>query len=353
MINLRTGTPGACKTLSAVEALAKMLGRWEKHPEEARPIFVHNVKDLALPHSPVPLVEWNEGKNKPSVMVPDWDAMPDGSWVLIDEAQGFFPPRSSASTPPPHVAWLNTHRHRGFDIEIITQHPKLIDGSVRALVGKHQHFRRLFGGQRAYCYEWDACSDSLAGLANAVGGMYPFPKKAFEWYKSAEVHTKQSFKLPKWLLIPVIGIGIGLFAFPKAYTVLSGGIAGKGLGNAAIPSVAASSPARLLNSSSAGALAPASAASSQAAPFTVPAIPVIVARPTVAGCMSTPTRCVCLDADGRASEVTEDQCRIAAVELGGLVPYDNNHRVPDDVTRPNSARAIVNGLLKPADSDSR
>ena len=169
MINLRTGTPGACKTLSAVEHLAKMIERWEKHPDEARPVFVHGVKDLALPHAPVPLIEWREGQNKPPVMVPDWDAMPDGSFVLVDEAQSFFPPRSSASTPPPHVAWLNTHRHRGFDIEVITQHPKLIDGSVRALVGKHQHYRRLFGGQRSYCYEWDACSDSLSGAEAEAG----------------------------------------------------------------------------------------------------------------------------------------------------------------------------------------
>ena len=166
MITLRTGTPGACKTLSAVEALSKMLARWEKHPEEARPVYVHGVKDLALPHAPLPVKEWRERPDKPAIMVPDWDQMADGAFVLVDEAQSFFPPRSSASTPPPHVAWLNTHRHRGFDIEVITQHPKLIDGSLRALVGKHQHFRRMFGRKVSVCYEWDACSDSLSGLAD-------------------------------------------------------------------------------------------------------------------------------------------------------------------------------------------
>ena len=317
MINLRTGTPGACKTLSAVEHLAKMIERWEKHPDEARPVFVHGVKDLALPHAPVPLIEWREGQNKPPVMVPDWDAMPDGSFVLVDEAQSFFPPRSSASTPPPHVAWLNTHRHRGFDIEVITQHPKLIDGSVRALVGKHQHYRRLFGGQRSYCYEWDACSDSLSGLQNAVGGYYPFPKNAMRWYKSAEIHTKQKFKLPKWLLIPVIGIGIGAFAIPHAYSIITGGISGKGL--AAVreaPATVQRAPA-----GSAGALAPVSAPVGP-----VQAVKNIILPPAVAGCMATPTRCLCVDVGGQVAVVSETACRVASEHLGGLVPYDTTPR---------------------------
>lgn len=337
MINLRTGTPGACKTLSAVEALAKMQARWGKNPEEARPIFVHGVKDLALPHAPVPVKEWREGGAKPPVMVPDWDAMPDGSWVLIDEAQSFFPPRSSAATPPPHVAWLNTHRHRGFDIEVITQHPKLIDGSLRALVGKHQHFRRLFGGQRSYCYEWDACSDSLSGLNNAVGGYYPFPKKAFQWYKSAEVHTKQKFKLPKWLLIPVIGIVIGLVAIPRAYSVLTGGIMGKGL-SAKVASATASAPA---------ASAAVAAVSAPAQSSLVHAVAEAIKPTPVAGCMATPTKCLCVDQAGLAAHVDEDVCRAAAVTLGGLVPYDTTPRPRVSTGDFQSVPALVTSQLEP------
>ena len=70
MISLRTGTPGACKTLSAVEALSKMLARFEAHPEEARPVFVHGVKDLALPHAPVPVTEWRENERSPRFRCP-------------------------------------------------------------------------------------------------------------------------------------------------------------------------------------------------------------------------------------------------------------------------------------------
>lgn len=235
MIELNTGVPGAGKTLGMVERLAKLIDRWAAHPEEARSIFVSGIPDLALPHALMPLKSVQVAKAGAPMLVPDWDEMPDGSLVIIDEAQGCFPPRSSASTAPAHVAWLNVHRHRGFDIWLTTQHPKLIDGSVRALVGRHQHFRRMFGMQVAVIYEWDACSDSLSGMNNAVTTKWWYPKKAFKWYKSAEIHTKQNFKFPKWLLILPLGIAMGLFFVPRAYTSLSGAISGKGLSSQSKP----------------------------------------------------------------------------------------------------------------------
>lgn len=222
MIELRTGVPGSGKTLSMVVTLSRLFKRWESSPEEARPVFVLGIPDLAFPVSEVPLKSVQIHKAGSPSLVPDWDAMPDGSLVLIDEAQGVFPPRSTASVAPVHVLWLNTHRHHGFDIWLTTQHPKLIDNSVRALVGKHQHYRRLFGGSRAIVYEWDSCSDNLGGIKTAVTTYWSFPKKSFKCYKSAEVHTKQQFKYPKWLFIPVVGLLMALFFVPRAYSVMFG-----------------------------------------------------------------------------------------------------------------------------------
>src|SRR3989338_481425 len=221
MIELRTGIPGSGKTLSMVQMLAKLLARWESKPDEVRPIFVHGIPDLALSHSSLPVGQFQSKSTNPIIWVPDWEALPEGALVIIDEAQGFFPPRSSQSTPPPYVAWLNTHRHKGIDLWLTTQHPKLIDTAVRALVGKHQHYRRLFGGARSAVYEFDGCNDSLSNLGSAVISYYPYPKQVYKWYKSAETHTKQSFRLPKWIIIPVLGVVLGIFAIPKAYTVLS------------------------------------------------------------------------------------------------------------------------------------
>lgn len=232
MITLRTGVPGGGKTLHMVEHISKLFKRWEKFPAEARPVFVHNIPFLAFPVAELPFHLVPLLKGEAPVLVPDWKAVPDGSYVFIDEAQGkfdeetgrikyhLFPPRSAAVAAPAHVAWLNTHRHHGIDIDITTQHPKLLDSGLRALVGKHMHLRRLFGRRRAVVYEWDACSDNLSGQKNAVTTYWPYPKKIFEFYKSAEVHTKQNFKLPKWMLLPVLGLAMAVVFFPKAYGVL-------------------------------------------------------------------------------------------------------------------------------------
>ena len=269
MIELRTGVPGAGKTLSMVSKLAALFKRWETHPEEARPVFIHNIKGLKFPVSAMPLVQYQRKSSEPVRWVPDWAAMPDGSLVLIDECQGnhepnkdgqielLFPPRSSSSEAPPHVSWLNTHRHHGIDIWLTTQNPKLIDITVRALVGKHQHYRRLFGGNRAMIYEWDACSDNLSGMKTAVIAYFSFPKKSYEWYKSAEIHTKQSFRLPRWLLIPVIGLVLGALFIPKAYTVLSNGMSGKGLSKSSSPVLESKAPVSLpATAAKGGAVAP-------------------------------------------------------------------------------------------------
>lgn len=221
MIELNTGVPGSGKTLSKVQELARLIKRWEKHPEEARPVFVLGIPNLSLPHAPVPLKSVQVDKAGAPRLVPDWEEMPDGSLVLIDECQGIFPPRSSQSTPPAHVAWLNTHRHRGFDLWITTQQPKLIDASVRALVGRHKHFRRVFGMKRAIIYEWDACSDSLSGMNNAVKTNWSYPSDVFKWYKSAEIHTKQRFKLPLWFGILPLGVILCLYFVPAAYSAIT------------------------------------------------------------------------------------------------------------------------------------
>jgi len=233
MIELNTGVPGSGKTLSMVQQLAVLVSRWDRHLEEARPIFVHGIPELAIPHAAMPLLSVAVGQLGLSEVVPDWQAMPEGSLVIIDECQCAFPPRSTQSKPLPHVAWLNVHRHHGFDIWLTTQHPKLIDGSVRALVGKHKHFRRLFGGQRAMVYEFDACNDGLGGLKNAVKSYWAYPKKAFTWYKSAQVHTKQRFRLPMWVFIPLLAIALAVVFFPRAYSILTHSISGKSLHDSA------------------------------------------------------------------------------------------------------------------------
>lgn len=315
MIELRTGLPRNGKTLSIVHELAQRVKRWDKHPEEGRPIFCHNIPNLTLPHSPMPYAERLVNKDGQVVYVPDWGAMPDGSLVIIDEAQDCFPPRSSQSLAPPHVAWLNRHGHRGFDIIVTTQHPKLIDGAVRALVGKHRHYRRTFGWQKSIVYEWDACSDNLGGYKNAVISYFQYPKEAFSYYKSATEHTKQEFKLPRWFAIPIIGVIGCLYFIPHAYLTVSGIVSGK----KPVPVVVASRPITP-SSGKGGAVAPTAPASPLVSlPSSVPALGAVVpSAPVFVGCIANQDHCRCLTSEGAVVEEPE-QCRESSEHVGYLV----------------------------------
>lgn len=244
MLTLKTGTPGSGKSLTAVAELQKASER-----EAVRPVFVHGIPDLALPFIPLPvfapvvMVKGQPQAVQSRGLEVDWSVVPDGALVVIDEAQHVFPTRPAGSAVPGYVGFLNTHRHRGIDILLITQHPRLIDGAVRKLVGKHQHYRRVFGGRRHVCYEWDHCSEALGGMAEATKRLAGFPSRAFTAYKSAEVHTRPAFAKPLWLAVPVIAVGALVWVGPMAYRTLRGEIGGEGVG-AAVSSAPASSPTR-------------------------------------------------------------------------------------------------------------
>jgi hypothetical protein len=126
------------------------------------------------------------------------------------------------------------------------------------------------------------------------------------------------------LLIPIIGAVIGLVAIPRAYSTLTNGIGGKGL-----------NPDRLeaIKAQAASASAPIGAASATQDRSILAKLQDVVKPPKVAGCMATVTRCSCLDTDGRRADfVSEYECRIAAVELGGLISYDNERRAQVSAT---------------------
>lgn len=293
MITLKTGVPGASKTLSAVHELALTLGRQMKGKEETRPIYVHGVKDLTLPH-----FELEDGK--------EWMNCPEGAIVIIDEAQGTFPPRSSTSKAPPHVEALNTHRHRGIDLVVITQHPKLIDQAVRRLVGKHQHYRRLYGGKTSICYEWDHCEDSLLGIKTATKSMFRQPRDAYRYYKSAEIHTKQKHKVPTWLVaFPVAVVALAFYGGPTVARILSGK-------PAAEASAVVDEPGVLRAAAVEVEAAPALVQSGQGAP----------AEPIIAGCIRIKARCECIDSRGISIPVDYDRCMGSSERGGLLVPYN-------------------------------
>lgn len=204
MIVLHTGQPGAGKTLYTlwhVEQRAK---------KEGRTVYFFGITDCKVPG----WIELDSGDK--------WHTMPAGSIVVIDEAQRVFRPRSPGSQVPAHVEALETHRHAGIDLYVITQHPKLLDTNIRRLVGLHRHVMRAFGAGAAIVHEWNETRpDPDLSREGSISTTWRYPKEVFAWYKSAEVHThKARVPLRVWLVLGspllLVALGYGVYAMVKA-----------------------------------------------------------------------------------------------------------------------------------------
>lgn len=171
MIILITGLPGSGKSLYTVTVLPKRF--------EGRTIHQTGIDGLTLPW-----VRFDD--------VEQWQTLPPGSVLVIDEAQLKMPLRPATQQPPAWIEQLTKHRHLGLDIVLITQHPNLIDSYVRRLVGEHIHLHRALGFQRATTYTWDSYHEAFLMKSRksiARVGTFNYPASSFGLYKSAEVHT--------------------------------------------------------------------------------------------------------------------------------------------------------------------
>lgn len=255
MIYLITGVPGSGKTLYAVSTLVQKLAaeKLKKRGKEIeRRVIVDGIPDLVIPHERMAEVddETMTGDGDSILNWPHW--CKPGDILVIDEVQRYWRPRGMGTKPPEMIKALETHRHLGVDFVLITQNPMLIDQNVRRLVGRHQHIRRLFGLQRAVIYDWDGCSVDVHRTKSATVTMWGYPKSAYDLYKSSELHTKQRQKIPPWIVVPVLGLILGIFVAPTAFSTIKGVTTGKGIHSslqppkdqaAPIPSAVASAPA--------------------------------------------------------------------------------------------------------------
>lgn len=196
MIYLITGLPGNGKTLYTLWHIR------ERAKEEQRPVFYSGIPDLNIP-------EWQECD------ADKWFDCPPGSIIIIDEAQRVFRPRPGRGAPPDYVERLETHRHDGLDLYLITQHPSLIDQNVRRLAGTHRHIVRTFGMNRSVIHEWgEVHLDCERRREDSSKTTWNFPKDVFSLYKSAEVHThKRSFPKQVYYLIALLVILAAIFAW--------------------------------------------------------------------------------------------------------------------------------------------
>lgn len=181
-VTVFTGVPGAGKTAALVDELRRLAG--------SRPLYVHGLDGLKLPHEKLDPERWHLD-------------VPDGALIVIDEAQTVWRPRGSGSKVPAHIAELETHRHKGIDFLITTQHPGLLDSNVRALVGRHVHIRNI-GLLGRHWYEWPELGSVTQYAKAPVQRRYRLPRAAFDLYTSASIHTKQATPIPKGLVLLVV-----------------------------------------------------------------------------------------------------------------------------------------------------
>ena len=116
-----------------------------------------------------------------------------------------IPPATSGSKVPDYVAELETHRHRGLDFILITQHPRLIDINLRELIEHHTHLGKTNLGLRRKM-EWTTGGakdpGSRANIKEALISVYRLDKSVYGLYKSAEVHTKIRTKKQTFNAVP-------------------------------------------------------------------------------------------------------------------------------------------------------
>lgn len=343
MIYLITGVPGSGKTLYAVSTLVQSLVKQRpkrKGVEIVRRLCVDNVRDLLIPHDMLcPLVQNDRDELVKSDADgqgvwnwPDW--CQPGDVIVIDEVQRHWRPRGMGVKPAREIQALETHRHLGVDFVIVTQNPMLIDQNVRRLVGRHLHIRRLFGMQRAMVYDWDGCSVDVHKTKSASVSFFNYPRSAYALYKSSELHTKQKFKMPMWVLVPVLAIIGGILVLPKAYAVLSSSATGKGVSdrNVIVPPVVAPVASHPVVVPVANEPLPAAASPSYVVPGTVAPEQV-----KYSGCIVSRGRCGCFDTLGVKVLVEHAQC------MAAVPPSDiSNSLVPDAVElRSNSSDGAV------------
>ena len=226
-IVLITGTPGAGKTAHMVHMLVND-SMFKNSDGTPRKIFT-NIKGLNIPDMPtidVSSIASEQAESTDEKLsfhdIYKWIVKPEnhGSVVIIDEVQDVWPARSNGSQVPPNVAWLNTHRHLGVNIFVLTQNPKNIDVNLRGLVNKHLHVAKNKLGMRTLL-EWKYCANNpLTQAKDAFAKVHKLDKKIFGYYKSAEVHTENKTKVSKWVFVLPVVLLIMPVALYFSYSLL-------------------------------------------------------------------------------------------------------------------------------------
>lgn len=203
-ITLLTGLPGSGKTLRTVAFIKDAIDKGEV-------VFVANLNGLKLPHIPF---------EDPR----DWETIPAGSVLVVDEAQQFFRARRGGDVPA-YLTAMETIRHKGVRLLLTTQQPDYLDTHLRGLVGHHEHLLRVNGKSAAKIWRHNEVMDNVRSeraRARYDSETWEFQPELFDLYESAQVHTvkrvmssrmKRGLILAAITAVVVLGVGWKFFGF--------------------------------------------------------------------------------------------------------------------------------------------
>lgn len=328
MIYLRTGLPGAGKTLMTLAEVRERASR------ENRPVFYAGIEILKPEEFPGWLVMDDPAK---------WYECPDGAIIVHDECQTLYRPRGNGAAVPEYVSRFETHRHHGWDIYLITQHPMLVDANIRRLAGEHCHAVRVFGAAMVTLHRWAQVKEQCdKNRADSVSETKAYPKALFSAYKSATVHTHKRRIPPRLvflLAIPLLLGGVvwflaGWVDSQKEMPALRGSVTGSEDGDVRGRALAGEP------SAGGGQQGPRRATVEEYLRERVPRVPGLphtapayddvtkVARaPVPAACVASAARCVCYSQQGTRLDTPEDLCR-QIVEDGYFAEFEDATLAP-------------------------
>ncbi|AXI03061.1 zonular occludens toxin domain-containing protein [Aquirhabdus parva] len=191
-LTLVTGVPRSGKSLFTVKKIIDLIG-------EGRTVYsdIEGLNIIGLQPAP-----------------DDYRTTPHGSVIVYDEVQKRNIWSRKFRGLNDIIESLQTHGHYGYDIIIITQHPKFLNTDVTAVVGEHYHVARAMNAQMSNIWLWRNAQDnphtkSAKREAENVF-LFPYPKHLFALYKSAHNHSLKKLAIPMkvinavWMLVVVI-----------------------------------------------------------------------------------------------------------------------------------------------------
>lgn len=228
-----------------------------------------------------------------------WLWVQPGFLFFVDEIQFVVPRGTIGKKPPLWIALLEVHRHYGCDWIVLTQHPQLLDTTIRALVGLHRHIRSVLGSPICMEYRWDHASNPER-YQLATKSTFRRRRSDYQLFRSASMHVKppNSGRTPLIVVcILAVLFGLGMWRFQgKFFKEAEAKTDGKAVASAT-------------GSGRAGAQARPASGAAQLQPV------------EVRGCYSYGDECACQDQRGAPLRLPLDVCMKAASTFDGLVAW--------------------------------